>query len=173
MSIIGLGDSEAQLNVYIANRPPMDEYAMLDDVRSMRKGEIADIAQATGNHWRKIFNVYAKLVYSLNASSLTLYATWQAYRDSELLRSNSNTALYFSPFLSNTVNAKGTIHLIMGKGYAEQLSLDQFGIHLNWVSSDFAIDRNARLIVCPYFDYRQLSNAKIDVLIELIHQLEQ
>ena len=62
---IGLGVQEAALQVYIANRPPLPEYEMLSKLQPMQPGDIARIAAETGNHWRKIFNVYAKLVFAL------------------------------------------------------------------------------------------------------------
>jgi hypothetical protein len=41
-------------------------------------------------------------------------------------------------------------------------------IKLLWLDADFAIDSNNNLIVCPYFDYRQLTNIKIQQLVEII-----
>lgn len=147
----GLGDINARFNVYIANRPPLDEYQYLVGMQFMKDGDIARIAQQTGNHWRKIFNVYAKLAFALKAEG---FATWQLYRDAFLLRENSSQALLFSePDLS-----QAGLHIVMGRTYAKTLPLDA---KLIAVDADFQIDKNKRLLVVPYFDYRQLSNEKL------------
>ncbi len=157
----GLGDINARFSVYIANRPPLDEYHYLVGMRSMIDGDIARIAQQTGNHWRKIFNVYAKLAFALKTEG---FATWQLYRDAFLLRENSSQALLFSePDLSQT-----GLHIVMGRTYAKTLMLDA---KLTAVDADFQIDKNKRLLVVPYFDYRQLSNEKLLRLQALIASL--
>ncbi len=76
---VGLGDEKAHVRVYIANRPPLSDYLELAECRPMVIGEIARIAQETGNHWRKIFNVYAKLMAEYRSEAMT--STWQAWRD--------------------------------------------------------------------------------------------
>lgn len=55
--------------------------------------EIADIADETSTHWRKIFNVYAKLLFELSPEKFTC---WQDLRDSLLLQAESNHCLLFS-----------------------------------------------------------------------------
>jgi len=162
---IGLGDFNAPLRVYVANRPPLDEYLYLDEVRLMRKGEIKKIADLTGNHWRKLFNVYAKFVYELQGESLAAVgvASWQEYRDQSLLQSGSDLTLLFSkPDLSALEG--GALHIVMGKGFALDLGLPP----LVWLNEHFAINKEQRIIVCPYFDYRQLSNVRIKFLVDLI-----
>lgn len=157
----GLGDPQSRLTVYIANRPPLDEYQHLAGIQVMQPGEIARIAQQTGNHWRKIFNVYAKLVYELNTQGL---ASWQQYREEFLLQKNSKQSLLFSaPDLSQP-----GLHLVMGRTYAKNLMLDA---ELLAVDTDFQIDPQKRLLVTPYFDYRQLSNEKLARLRTLIGRL--
>jgi Family of unknown function (DUF6942) len=157
----GLGDINARFNVYITNRPPLDEYQYLAGMQPLLEGDIARIALQTGNHWRKIFNVYAKLVFALKTEG---FATWQLYRDTFLLRGNSNQALLFSePDLS-----QAGLHIVMGRTYAKALQLDATLIA---VDADFQIDKNKRLLVVPYFDYRQLSNEKLLRLQALIGSL--
>jgi len=157
----GLGDMNARFSVYIANRPPLDEYQHLVTMQSLLDADIARIAQQTGNHWRKIFNVYAKLTFALNTQG---FATWQLYRDAFLLRENSNQALLFS---APNLNQPG-LHLVMGRTYAKALALDA---ELESVDADFQIDKNKRLLVVPYFDYRQLSNEKLVRLQALINRV--
>jgi hypothetical protein len=168
---VGVGCENAWLNVYTANRPPLDAYQQLHHTRPMAAGEIAFIAQETGNHWRKIFNVYAKLVFDLIDTQMP---TWQIYRDRQLLQQNSGTALWFSsPFnVKNELSPRAagqpkTIKLISGRQYAESLGLPE----MEAIDRDFSINREQALIVVPYFDYRQLSNLKLGTLRSLIHTL--
>jgi len=185
---IGLGGFGKGLNVqvYIANRPPMAPYDLLDDCKPMLDGEISAIAQHTGNHWRKVFNVYAKLMFEFiqrayavmpEHNQLQLYfnalktcKTWQDYRDHCLLQANSNTSLLFSPpSFTDTVSESSCIHIIMGKGYAQQLGFEYEQPYvLEGHHGDFAYYKEQALILCPYFDYRQLSNAKISVVVDVM-----
>jgi len=170
--LFGLGDPLAQFKVYIANRPNFSGYLNLDSVNPLSTGEIHAIGQACGNGWRKVFNVYAKLLFALNAEnivSLQRAQSWQNYRDHALLQASSNTSLLFSPPKISHVEGKDNkaIHLIMGKTYAKSLNLSH---PLTWLDHEFAFDAGSKLIVCPYFDYRQLSNVKIIRLVELLKQ---
>ena len=158
----GLGAANYRLAVYIANRPPLAEYQALNRMRVLQTGEIDFIVSQTGNHWRKIFNLYAKLVFALEPRQ---FSCWQEYRDNYLLGPAAEHALLFSP---PRLGDEQKIHIITGKTYAAQLGLD---VGLQQVDSDFARDRSHRLIVAPYFDYRQLSNAKLSRLVNLIQAL--
>jgi hypothetical protein len=168
----GFGDADAGIRVYIANRPPMAEYADLQSVQPLQCGEIELINRACGNGWRKVFNVYAKLLFALDKKQygFTQQAgSWQHYRDQHLLQAGSNTALIFSaPILQPDV---ATLHIIAGRTYANKLSGASFPAQLDWLNTAFAIDRYNRLLVCPYFDYRQLNNEKIQYLSNLISEL--
>jgi hypothetical protein len=172
-TLSGLGDQYAEFNVYIANLPAFSEYSSLGCIKPLSAGEIHAIGLACGNGWRKVFNVYAKLLFALNAEnivSLQGAKNWQHFRDHVLLQCWSNTGLLFlAPQLHR---AKGqnsnVVHIIMGKTYANSLNLPH---SLTWLDHEFAIDTDSKLLVCPYFDYRQLSNIKIIRLVELIKQL--
>jgi len=163
----GLGNMNAEFTVYIANRPPLDKYLSLRSVKALQQGDIELIVNQTGNHWRKIFNVYAKLGFSLNSQG---YETWQRYRDDFLLTKQSKQALLFSPPDLDTfsVDEKG-VYIITGRTYAQSLSL---GDGLMAINADFQVDANKRLVVAPYFDYRQLNNEKLAGLSVLIQQLK-
>lgn len=172
-NLIGLGDPSAQFKVYIANRPNFSEYANLEHVNPLSSGEIHVIGQACGNGWRKVFNVYAKLVFALNVENIVALqksTSWQDYRDHVLLQNLSNTSLLFSaPHITDDKdNNSSVMHIIMGKTYAKSLNLPH---SLKWLDHEFAIDMDNHLLVCPYFDYRQLSNIKIIRLVELIKQV--
>ena len=164
---IGFGDNQFSFAVYIANQPNLPEYQSLSQLTALTKGEITNIGQACGNGWRKVFNVYAKLLYALDKqyfSFSSFASTWQQYRDQYLLQVKSETALIFSPpdfsLLSNSAEVK-TLHIICGRTYAKQLINNGLDVQLTWVDEEFAIDVTKAVIVCPYFDYRQLSNHKI------------
>ncbi|WP_331345526.1 DUF6942 family protein [Cellvibrio sp. UBA7661] len=165
MKPIGLDSTSSNINFYIANRPPLDDYPVMNELRGLAAGELAHIVKHTSNHWRKAFNVYAKLLFDWHKRQgrKDLPNTWQAYRDLELFQSHSQEALLFSaPDLNR--NTK-TIHIIAGKTYAAYLNLPP----LVWLDNYFAINKELRLIVAPYPDYRQLSNERIEKLIAIMH----
>jgi len=160
-SFIGLGALQADVKVYIANRPPLDEFINLDELRPLQPGEVKSIADTTGNHWRKIFNCFAKVAFYLDAKRTD---SWQTYRDDYLLQSHSREQLLFSP----PQLPSDSVHIIAGRTYLSQLDLD---LALHWLDPLFAVDRKARVIVSPYFDYRQLTNQRIEQLVSLILEL--
>jgi hypothetical protein len=177
MTNIGFGDSNFNFVVYIANKPSMLEYQDIAEVRTLVAGEINVINQACGNGWRKVFNVYAKLLYALDKKSFDYsakVATWQDYRDKYLLQRQSKTALLFSiPQLSLNTENNEVVHIICGKGHARELiNKGKLVTNLVWLDDEFAIDSENRLIVCPYFDYRQLSNIKIERVADLLQSLK-
>ena len=167
---VGLGCENYTIAVYIENRPPLYEYQTLENITPVITSEINAIGQQCGNGWRKVFNVYAKLLYALDKEQFVftkLAPTWQVYRDNFLLQTNSATALLFSAPLARP-NDKA-IHLIIGRTYAKKLvNAKQLECELTWLDEEFAINYQQRLIVCPYFDYRQLSNIKIERLAQLM-----
>jgi hypothetical protein len=189
--MIGLGDiNSSWLNVYIANRPPLDEYTYLDELKPLQEHDVAFIAQETGNHWRKIFNVYAKFIHAymahnhvieqsnVGATDQPSIQTWQMYRDTRLLQNKSGIRLLFTPPDLGDVNSCASpktdkpVHIIMGKQYAIDLGYYEDNHEgMTRLDKDFVIWPNHNLIVCPYFDYRQLSNVKIERLIELVKGL--
>ena len=152
----------------------MLEYQQLTLISSLTSDEINTINSACGNGWRKVFNVYAKLLYALDKKYFdysTLAPTWQKYRDSFLLQYNSQTALLFSP--PQAATDKESLHIICGKTYARHLlGTGQLAANFVWLDDEFAIDKTLNLIVCPYFDYRQLSNIKIEKLASLLRELK-
>jgi hypothetical protein len=165
MLSVGLGNPKATIVVYIANRPPLDEFEALSGIRPVRKNEIKQIGEQTGNHWRKIFNCFAKLCFEINTQSEN---TWQALRDNQLLTETSEQLLLFSPPELGLNNKQKVVSLICGKTYFNQLSIDH---RVEWIDDSFALNYDHNLIVCPYFDYRQLSNQKITQLVHLINQM--
>lgn len=173
ISNTGFGCATFTIAVYIANKPNMLEYENCVGLHPMVGQEITQIGLACGNGWRKVFNVYSKLLYALDSEAFSFSGcapTWQKYRDDFLLQEGSHTALLFSPPLLDS-NIQ-TIHIISGKTHAKALiNSGQLSTSLIWLDEFFAIDVAKRVIVCPYFDYRQLSNQKIEYLAILIKQL--
>lgn len=163
------------IKVFMANRPPLAEYQNVAETCALSFGEIARVTAETGNHWRKVFNVYAKFIYSLGLVAdnhdVLRYKTWQQYRDNKLLQADSQTQLHFdhqglSRVLANTDG--GAVRIVMGKAFAERVLSNS---QLTWLDTHFAINAELGIIVCPYFDYRQLSNARIEVLVSLVMSL--
>jgi hypothetical protein len=152
----------------------MTEYQQLNFITPITTDEITTINNACGNGWRKVFNVYAKMLYALDNKhfAFSKFApTWQKYRDSFLLQTNSKVALLFSP--PQLMLNSESIHIICGKTYAKHLlTTGQLMANFIWLDAEFAIDKTQKLIVCPYFDYRQLSNIKIERLAYLLKELK-
>ena len=170
---IGLGCPQFKIAVYIANRPEIEPYSFLDSLISVSEGEITHIGTHCGNGWRKVFNVYAKLLYALDKRHFAEFQTaqtWQQYREQSLLQTNSKTALLFSPPQLGLDD--DTLHIICGRTYANELQRSaKINSQWVWLNEEFAVDKKNQLIVCPYFDYRQLSNIKIEFLTQLILSL--
>lgn len=164
MHYYGLGSLSAPIYVYIENTPPLPFYQNLDDIYGLKTNDVYQIGQETGNHWRKIFNVFAKLEFERFPRG---FESWQALRDATLLQSKGEQCLLFnSPEFDQLADNK--IHIIMGKTYASKLALTE---HCYWLNEFFAYNQEKKLIICPYFDYRQLSNVKISQLVKLIEHV--
>ena len=167
---VGFGAAHAAIRVYVKNRPNLMQFQQLDELLPLNKHAIEQINAEAGNGWRKVFNVYAKWLFNLQPYCIdtSAFDSWQALRDEVLLGELSNTALLFShPDFSTPA-----LHIIAGKQYAKELANDnRLGINLIWLDHEFALDKTNNLVVCPYFDYRQLSNIKIQRLCDLITEL--
>lgn len=168
--LAGLGAETFTLAIYIANRPALDSYPQLCHLQPLAAGEIAHIVAHTSNHWRKVFNVLAKFVWELDQGRRDLSPSWQHYREQNLLQAQSREALLFS---APDLDQPNCIHIIAGKTWAADLcERGAMAASLHWLDAHFAIDLQQRLIVCPYPDYRQLSNARISQLVALVQQIE-
>lgn len=157
----GFGDVNARFRVYLAAPPAMEAYQQLVAIQPLQAGDIDQIYRYCGNGWRKIFNVYAKLLFALSPAhfSITSSATsWQQFRDQQLLQAASDTALCFS---APQLGDKSVFHLIAGRTLAKQLLAQGLAADLCWLSPEFAVDPSRKLLVTPFFDYRQLNNEKI------------
>ncbi len=161
----GLGDSQPKIAVYTQNIPPISPYDNEHIIHQINAGDIAAINLQCGNGWRKLFNVYAKLVFAMKWHKLnTEQQCWQDYRDQSLLQSGSGSQLVFS--IPEQI-VKDRLHIIMGKHFALESWLAN---KLCWLDPQFATLPNYPVIVCPYFDYRQLTNGHIVQLVKYIQQ---
>lgn len=164
-SFEGLGDPHARLRVYLANRPSLEPFTDPGGILPLADGDIDLINRHEGNHWRKIFNVYAKFLAELGFSLTDKFSRWQDYRDQVMLQPGSDVALIFGPPALSTLNPDHT-HVFMGKQFA--LDCGFFSTDgAQWLTHDFAVN-HAGMMVCPYFDYRQLSDEKIRFLVSRI-----
>ena len=172
---IGLGEQAFSVAVYVAKAPPMPYFETLQSVEPVINEQINTINQHCGNGWRKVFNVYAKVLFALPSEHYSFAKqadSWQAYRDKFLLQNNSKTALLFSAPIINGTN-KNQLHIIAGRTHAKNLlQQGKLNAQFNWLDDEFAIDTTNNIIVCPYFDYRQLSNIKIARLSGLVAKLK-
>lgn len=172
MRISGFGDVNARFRVYLAAPPAMDVYQQLSGIQPLHAGDIDQIYRHCGNGWRKIFNVYAKLLFALPPTHFSFAAaasSWQQYRDEQLLQPTSDTALCFSA--PQFGSDDGVLHLIAGRTLAKQLVAQGLQVELHWLSAEFAVDPVRKIIVTPFFDYRQLNNEKIAVSARLLQLL--
>ena len=137
-----LGSKTAAIALYMANRP------LLPPAIHRAGGlSVPELISMNGNHWRKIFTIFAKLVSNED--------DWKTYRDDCLLQERE--VICFTDGLQESAS----FHLIAGKASWEYFGMDMTGFK--------ALDLEQRLwvkgnVMCtPYFDYRQFPNALIDV----------
>lgn len=175
MTDFALGDAAANIHVYVEKAPPVEELwgetPSQGTFRALNQGEIKAIGDIGGNGWGKVFNVYAKWLMAFDASSPYRpenAANWQAFRDSALLQSGSHTALHVGHWSVEQLAASGGIHVIAGRTHANKLGLSEQCI---WLDNEFARHPTMPVVICPYFDHRQLSNIKINVLTKLVDAL--
>jgi hypothetical protein len=156
-----LGDKRAAMILYLPNRPLMPESDLVS---------VPELIELNGNHWRKILTIFAKI----NAKN----GDWKEYRDQQLLKHNE-CICFGDVLMEDDVEAKGLalknidnsrlnikLHVIAGKeSWARVCKID------SPESQGFiAIDHNSKIwmkdniLLTPYFDYRQFSNALIDSL---------
>ncbi|AWL11593.1 hypothetical protein HMF8227_01112 [Saliniradius amylolyticus] len=165
----GLGDDEPDLIIYVAMAPPLGNSPVV--FHPAARGELHSIGQACGNGWRKIFNVYAKLVFALKDIGMDLTQgaeRWQDYREQTLLQAGSGTALVFGA--PRPCYRPQAVEIIAGRQHARTMdALAPLG--LVWLDPAFAVNQSERLVVSPFLDYRQLSNAKIERLAQIMVDL--
>ncbi|MBB3060514.1 DUF6942 family protein [Microbulbifer rhizosphaerae] len=136
-----LGASRPRLILYLPHRP--------DGLMQLLDAPTAQVlVTANSNHWRKIVTLLAKI-------GSPVADDWRRFRDEDLFR---QTALCFAPRLSGIP----TWHWIGGRDNLQRFE----GLHHRARpfadSPDVSIDPDKRLLLTPYPDYRQLSNALVN-----------
>ncbi|EWH08652.1 parallel beta-helix repeat-containing protein [Catenovulum agarivorans DS-2] len=162
--MIGIGNPQANIHLCLQHRPPVEPYPTLQSVHYLQAGELTELVSQCSNNWRKVFNCYAKLLFELDALG---FARWQDYRDDHLLQLGCQHSVLFAPAPLVFNPDPDCVYIIAGKTYAATLALPE----LEWLSPSFAINHTYKIIVSPYFDYRQLTNEKTLQLAGLIRQL--
>jgi hypothetical protein len=175
-NLIGVGASLPRIILHIANRPPVDSFDAVngeaDINRPLQISEAADIIKQTGNHWRKVFSILAKISFALFDTDCK---TWQEYRDTKLLTEQGFEYLCFSSLkqrnasssLATNIIEQTSVSVVCGFAYAEtQLDFPSLIPHqvfekLKWSEQDHCL-------VTPYFDWRQLNNEMLDVAIKIV-----
>lgn len=146
MTIDYLGKpAQAEIILYLPTQPIMPDDGKVD---------IPSLIELNGNHWRKIFSIYAKLCVQRGS--------WQEYRDQQLL--TSRQAISFKDQLYD----KNAIHIIAGKASWHRLDLnpETFKTLDNKGLSHSTNSEKGTLLLTPYPDYRQFPN----ILVEQIRQ---
>ncbi|SHE66993.1 hypothetical protein SAMN04487965_0396 [Microbulbifer donghaiensis] len=135
-----LGAPYPRLALYLPHRP--NDLAQLLDAPSA-----SALIAANSNHWRKIVTLLAKIASPVADD-------WRNFRDQALFQ---QTALCFAPQLSDTA----AWHWIGGKDNLQRFA----NLHHNAQplpnSPEVLIDPEKQLLLTPYPDYRQLSNALV------------
>ena len=146
-----------KLILYIDKKPPLSTY---EDGKILERTEMKEL-MASGNHWRKIINIFAKLAFGVNDKNCR---SWQEYRDSELLR-DSDTVLVAQ---GETLLDDEGVHLICGKKKFESMSLGE-GV-FRPLDEEGKVRVRGSVFQTPYFDYRQFPNKLIEELLEAIQE---
>jgi len=160
MPFQGLGAPQAKFIVYCANTP-ITALLIADTITPICYHDIEQINSNNGNGWRKIFNVYAKLLFEINPLE---FQSWQDLRNEFLLQSHCDHQLVLNPASIPTKDAN-TIQILMGKTFA---SSHINAIDIQWMNPFMGKVINKNIYITPYFDYRQFSNAKIKKFVRLL-----
>ena len=158
MGAVGFGKESAKLILYIDKRPELDFCESLRDLEELKPNQLEEI-KATGNHWRKILNIFAKLAFAMDSKSCD---TWQAYRDDKLLTEQGDEALLFQDALVDSE----AIHLIRGKHFFQDFDLEDEDFET--LDEAGKISFSGRMYQVPYLDYRQFPNSLIEQLVEVM-----
>ncbi|WLQ11776.1 hypothetical protein O5O45_18780 [Hahella aquimaris] len=160
MQATGIGDSRPLLILYTPHRPPMPQYEQMEGYRGGIPGETEVIIKETGNHWRKIFSIFAKIAQGL----LFPEEDWRVVRDRRLFTEGGATALLFQQrLLDLQTENRPALHIIGGQQFSEGFStLPQTPQALQ---EESRILRAGNVYLTPYLDYRQFPNALIATLL--------
>ena len=157
----GFGCVNPHWVLHIANRPELEQFEH-DDFRQLKTGEVKEVIASTSNHWRKVFSIVAKISFALFETGCE---TWQEYRDTHLLTDKGFEAISYLPYKLEKNNK--LLSIVCGFSYAEtQLQLSQLVPHQAFPKLLALPGTNC--FVTPYFDWRQLNNEHLAVLINMM-----
>jgi len=184
---VGLGAENFRIGIYLPHFPESSITQQLSGLRPVSAGELEVLARELGNHWRKIINIAAKIGARLQPELAEAVGdiarvppgqTWQDYRDQSLCQAGSVVALLFSaPLGSEKYHHRRPeldlpnpqeVRVMSGHQYCLQCFP---ALNFEVIDQDFKLSRSLSVIDSPYFDYRQLSNRKLEKLIVLIQSL--
>ena len=136
-----LGATRPTLILYLPHRPN-------GLGRLQQRPDATALVAANSNHWRKIVNLLAKVASPVADD-------WRHFRDESLFE---KTALCFAPALSG----QECWHWIGGKDNLQRFAGMEHNACPLAGAPGVAVDTEARLLLTPYPDYRQLSNALVE-----------
>lgn len=168
-SCYGIGAKRPALILYLPHRPEAIVLSGTGEYGSVNSLGVRTFLADCDNHWRKIFNCYAKIAFALFGRD---FLTWQDYRDNRLLTEQSLELMVFPDSkgsLREHTLGSSRISIISGIATARKMSLD----FETWkLLRGFYLKEHPKnghtTILTPYFDYRQLSNQKIETLLQLL-----
>ena len=135
-----LGAPRPRLILYLPHRPEgLDQLIYTPDAQLLIKNN--------SNHWRKIVTLLAKVA--------SPQEDWRRFRDDELFE---HTALCFRACLCDVP----AWHWIGGKDNLQRFAIAGLNAKPLRESPDIALDTERQILLTPYPDYRQLSNATVD-----------
>ncbi|MCT8866907.1 MULTISPECIES: DUF6942 family protein [Shewanella] len=160
-----IGPATASYAFYLPNPPLMPEYWHWE-----QDNAIAELIALNGNHWRKIFTIMAK-IYAPSED-------WRHYRDNLLLKKHQMLLIGAS-----ALSPHASIHIVCGQAAAKPLGLstELFNTPLSNRQTAYQPLMHAsqgklqdvteimqtssvqkkQVLLTPYLDYRQYSNALI------------
>ncbi|WP_406827596.1 DUF6942 family protein [Microbulbifer sp. ARAS458-1] len=134
-----LGPTNPVIALYLPHRPEgLDELVAAPDAGRLMENN--------SNHWRKIVTLLAKIA--------SPQEEWRSFRDDELFE---RTALCFTPHLKRLPGW----HWIGGKENLQRFSIEGLNAQPLRGAPEVALDVEKRILLTPYPDYRQLSNATV------------
>ena len=134
-----LGPPRSALVLYLPHRPQgLDELIQAPDAQQL--------IENNSNHWRKIVTLLAKVA--------SPHEEWRNFRDDALF---AHAALCFAPRLADGPGW----HWIGGKENLQRFNIEGLNAKPLRGAPEVALDYEKRVLLTPYPDYRQLSNATV------------
>lgn len=144
-----LGSPTARLVLYLPHSPQgAERFACAPTAQA--------VMAANSNHWRKIITLLAKV-------SSPVANDWRGFRDETLF---ADTALCFSPHL----RSGPCWHWIAGQANLARFAGLEHQARALPEDGAIAVDAKQKLLLSPYPDYRQLSNARVERIRDALTQ---